>query len=244
MTVVVPEYHTTMKYEGNTYYVRPFIMSDKDFFLETWADFPTEAVNSNPGRLFEKRINMWLTRLDRPNKGYFPLDIGYPDHINTIYSKNGSPCAIQYGDLVWEENQLISKNYAIAVHPSFRGQGMQSIVSSVDQFWTATDVAQLPVNRAEFEIYHNNTSSLQVQKDRENHTHIESRSANTFEAANNSILVHKFNVTPSGQVDAIGATFEVTLHEYEFTNDRYGTEYVTSGQFDLDRNGAQWDRDL
>ena len=56
--------------------------------------------------------------------------------------------------------------------------------------------------------------------------------------------MHKFNVTPSGQVDAIGATFEVTLHEYEFTNDRYGTEYVTSGQFDLDRNGAQWDRDL
>ena len=33
MTTIVPEYHTTVKYEINTYIARPWIISDKDFFL-------------------------------------------------------------------------------------------------------------------------------------------------------------------------------------------------------------------
>lgn len=246
MTTIVPEYHTTVTYKDDTYYVRPFIMSDKDFFIETWADFPTEAINSNAGALFEKRINMWLTHLNSPNKGYLPLVEGYTIHSNTIYSKNGSPCAIQYGDLCWEEEGLVSKNYAVAVHPSFRGQGLIQVINSVDQFWTSTDTAQMPVTRSEFEIYHNNTPALQVAKDRDNHTHTESRPANTFGAVNTSVLIHKFDVSPPGQIDAPEATFEVTLHEYEFTNDRYGTEFVTSGRYDLklNKNNIPWDKDL
>ena len=242
MTTIVPEYHTTVKYENNTYIARPWIISDKDFFLETWADFPTEVVNSNPGRLFERRINMWLKRIERPNKGYLPLDKGYADHVNVIYSKNGVSCAVHYVDLFWEGDELVSKNYALAVHPSFRGQGMQSIISSIDQFWTCTDTAQVPVSRTEYEIYHNNTSSLQIQKDREHHTYVESRPANTFGAPNTSILIHKFDVSSPGKIiDAIGATFEVALHEYELTNYRYGTKYVTSGEY---KNNKQWDEEL
>lgn len=245
MTTIVPEYHTTIKYEDNTYYVRPFIISDKDFFLETWADFPTEVINPNPERLFEKRINMWLTRLNSPNKGYLPIVEGVPNHTNAIYFKNGSPCAIQYADLVWEEEGLVSKNYAVAVHPSFRGQGLMHIINSVDQYWCATDTSQLPVKRTEFEIYHNNTRALQVAKDRE-HTHTGSRRANTFGAVNTSVLMHKFDVSPPGQIDAPEAIFEVNLHEYEFTNDRYGTEYVTSGRraLKISRTTQQWDHNL
>ena len=96
-----------------------------------------------------------------------------------------------------------------------------------------------------FEIYHNNTRALQVAKDRE-HTHTGSRRANTFGAVNTSVLMHKFDVSPPGQIDAPEAIFEVNLHEYEFTNDRYGTEYVTSGRraLKISRTTQQWDHNL
>ena len=69
----VPEYHTTIKYNGDTYYARPLIMTDKAFFLATWADFPTERPNASAERLFERRINMWLTHVTDTNKGYLPM---------------------------------------------------------------------------------------------------------------------------------------------------------------------------
>jgi len=246
MTVTVPEYHTTIKYEGDTYYIRNFVMSDKAFFVETWADFPTEAVGANSSFTFEKRINKWLTHLQTPNKGYFPTVKGYSAYPNNILHKNGTPVGIQYSDLHWEGDEMIVQNHTIAVHPSFRGQGLRKIMDANGQFWTYSDNAKLPVKRTEFEIGHNDTSALQWQKDNES-THVSSRPANTFGATNNSVLSHKFYHTPAQKFDfAPGATFEVTLHEFEFTNDRYGTEYVTSGQYALDisETTQQWDGDL
>ena len=60
--------------------------------------------------------------------------------------------------------------------------------------------------------------------------------------------MHEFSHAKAQRQDYLpGATYEVTLHEYDFTNDRYGTEYVTSGQRDRDIAGtvvAPWDHNL
>ena len=242
----VPEYHTTIKYNGYTYYIRPFRMSDKAFFVETMADFPTEAIAVDYAYVFEKRINMWLSHLETPNKGYLPMVKGHNNFPNNVLHKNETPVGIQYCDMFWEEDEAIVQNHTIAIHPSFRGQGLRKILDANGQFWTYSDNANLPVKRVEFEIPHNDTSALQWQKDNGS-THTSSRPANTFGATNNSVLSHSFYHTPAQRFDfAPGATFEVTLHEFDFTNDRYGTEYVTSGQRALDISGTtqQWDRDL
>ena len=241
----VPEYHTTIKYNGDTYYIRNFIMSDKAFFVETWADFPAEA-EIDSSFTFEKRINMWLTHLETPNKGYLPAVKGYDSHPNNVLHKNGTPVGIQYADIHWEEDEMLVRNHTIAIHPSFRGQGLRKILDANGQFWTYSDNANLPVKRTEFEVPHNDTSALQLQKDNGS-THMSSRPANTFGVNNNSVLSHKFYHTPEQRFDfAPGATFEVTLHEFDFTNDRYGTEYVTSGQRAADIAGTTltWDRNL
>ena len=246
MTTIVPEYHTTMQYENDTYYMRPFIMSDKDFFLETWADFPTEAVNPNPERLFEKRINMFLSYIDYPSKGYLPAPEGYSVHPSHIFSKNGSPFGIDYSDVIWEDGEMIVKNKTVAIHPSFRGQGLRTKMEAFGKFWAYSSEAKLPIKRVEYEVGHSDTSSLQWQKDKEQATFLESRPGNTFGASNNSISFHKFYTTQNKHYndDAPGATFEISLHEYNLTDDRYKTEYVTSGEFDLNRNTIEWDKDL
>ena len=246
MTIIVPEYHTTMKYKNDTYYMSNFTMFDKEFFLETWEDFPTEGTSPNAGRLFERRINMFLGYIDYPNKGYLPADEGYPIHGSNIYSKNGVRFGAQYSDIIWEEGEMITKNQTIAVHPSFRGQGLRSMIEAFGKFWTYSAGAHLPTKRTEYEIGHSDTSSLQWQKDKEQATFVESRPANTFGAVNNSVMSHKFYTTPDKHYseDAPGATFEISLHEYELTDDRYKTEYVTSGQFELNRTSVVWDRDL
>ena len=59
--------------------------------------------------------------------------------------------------------------------------------------------------------------------------------------------MHEFSHVKTQRQDYLpGATYEVTLHEHDFTNDRYGTEYVTSGQREQDISGsiASWDHNL
>ena len=243
----VPEYHTTIEYNGDTYYVRPLIMSDKAFFVETWADFPTESQTPNPERTFEKRINMWLTQLTNANKGYLPMVKGGNWHPNNIFYKNDTAFGIQYADLIWEGEEVISKNSTVAIHPAFRGQGLTTVINGHGQYWTYSDEAKLPASKTYYEMGHANILGRQHQKDK-GYTHIRSRAANTFKAPNTSPVVHEFSHAKTQRQDYLpGATYEVTLHEYDFTNDRYGTEYVTSGQRDRDIAGsvvAPWDHNL
>ena len=242
----VPEYHTTIKYNGDTYYARPLIMSDKAFFLATWADFPTERPNASAERLFERRINMWLTHLTDTNKGYLPMVKGANWHPSGIFYKNDTAFGIQYADIIWEDGEAVSKGSTMAIHPDFRGQGLTAVINAHGQYWTYSDEARLPGSKTYYEMGHINTAGRQHQKDK-GYTHIRSRTANTFNAPNTSPVVHEFShVTTQRQDYLPGATYEVTLHEHDFTNDRYGTEYVTSGQREQDISGsiASWDHNL
>ena len=246
--MAVPEYHTTIVYNSDTYYVRNLIMSDKAFFLETFADFPTEKPNANNERLFERLINKWLTHLLNPNKGYLPAIQGWEAHPNNIYFKNDVPFGIQYADLLWEGSNLISRNSTIAIHPDFRGQGLTAVINGHGQYWTYRDGADLPTQETHYEMPHTNITGRQHQKDR-SYTHTKSRQANTFGSHNTAPVIHHFSHTKEQRYDYTpGATYEVTLHEYEFTNERYGTKYVTSGKRDEELAGTvstpSLDRDL
>jgi len=256
----VPEYHTTIEYKGDTYYVRPFIMSDKAFFLECMADFPTEYFKRDNSVLFEKRINKWLTQLNNPWGGYLRNGLtgylkgrerkagseGWEAHPNNIFYKNNVPFGIAYNSIIWEGSKPVVHNNTAAIHPDFRGQKLLNIMYGQGMYWTYSDKALLVVDETRYQIPHSSVEGRQHQKDRgAKHSH--SREANTVDCENDSPVMHYFFTTDDQYYDYTpGATYTVTLHEYDFTNDRYGTEYVTSGDRDRDLTGATlaWDRGL
>ena len=59
----VTEYTLKMTEGSDVYTMRPMILSDKTFFLETMADFPYEVSGIDRSRAFDKFIYMWVTSL-------------------------------------------------------------------------------------------------------------------------------------------------------------------------------------
>jgi len=239
------EWHTTVKYKGDTYYVRPWGMSDKEFFLETWADFPTENPFPSFENTFEKRINMFSMSYIADRFGEAPIVKGKNMFSNGIYYKNDVPFGLQFADLMWEGNNFISKRHTLAIHPDFRGQGLTHVINGVGQYWTYYTY-YIPVVKTEIELYHNATTALQFMKDN-NYKHEESVPANVHGTANNSVLRHKFSHTPSEKYAHIpGATFQIQKHEYDITDKKYATNWIASGQRDIDlgRKTESWDHDL
>ena len=134
MTIKVPEYHTTIQYERDTYYVRNMGMSDKEFFLETMSDFPTEATSRDWSKFFELIINSKLSHLMHKNKGYFPLDEDKDSFQNAIFLKNNVPFAINYQSMV--KGKITDPT--IAIHRDFRNQGLVKIISGYHFLFFAT----------------------------------------------------------------------------------------------------------
>ena len=234
---MVPEYHTTIQYEGDTYYVRNLWMSDKPFFLECMADFPSESVERDYSKYFEIIINRKLSHLLHTNKGYFPLDEveSYP---NALFLKNNVPFAINHQTMV--EGKVIDPT--IAIHPDFRNQGLVKIISGYYQYWKSQE--KLNFTELEYSVNHDQVQQRQNAKNR-GHTYKESRPAIVFGVPNNSPVIHTFSSKITHDYTP-GAVYSVTLKEYDITSDKYQTEYVTSGRRDADIAGTSlaWDRGL
>ena len=240
MTIKVPEYHTTIQYEGDTYYVRNMGMSDKEFFLETMSDFPTEATSRDWSKFFELIINSKLSHLMHKNKGYFPLDEDKDSFQNAIFLKNNVPFAINYQSMV--KGKITDPT--IAIHRDFRNQGLVKIISGYYQYWKSQK--QHNFNGMEYRVNHDQVQLRQNAKNR-GHDYVGSRPATVFGATNTSPVIHNFSVKKDFNHDYIlGAVYSMVLVEYDLTDDKYKTEHVLSGQMEADINNSTlaWDRGL
>lgn len=246
MTIKVPEYHTTIEYNSDTYYIRNLWISDKTFYLECMADFPSESFGRDYLKYFEIMINRKLSHLMHKNKGYFPLDEDRESFPNAIFLKNNVPFGTMLGVYAWEEEERVLKHSEIAIHPSFRNQGLANIIAGYGQYWSYSSEAKLPISKNRYELNHGNIKGRQNAKNR-NHNYVSSRPANVFGTKNTSPVIHTFYTTKDGYHDYTpGANYSVTLQEYDLTDDKYKTEHVLSGQMEADINNSilKWDRGL
>ena len=238
MTIKVPEYHTTIQYEGDTYYVRNMGMSDKEFFLETMSDFPTEAVSRDWSKFFEIIINRRLSHLMHKNKGYFPLDEDKDSFPNAIFLKNNVPFAINYQSIIKEK----VTDPTIALHPDFRNQSLVKIIAGYYQYWKSQE--KLNFTEIEYSVNHDQVQVRQNAKNR-GHAYEGSRPAVVHGVSNNSPVVHTFSSKVTYDYTS-GASYSITIQEYNLTDDKYKTEHVLSGQMEADINNSTlaWNRGL
>ena len=238
MTIKVPEYHTTIQYEEDTYYIRNLWMSDKSFFLECMANFPSESRDRNYSKYFEIIINRRLSHLMHKNKGYFPLDEDRNFFPNAIFLKNNTPFAINHQTIV--EGKVTDPT--IAIHPDFRNQGLVKIIAGYYQYWKSQE--KLNFTELEYSINHDQVQLRQNAKNR-GHAHEGSRSAIVYDVSNNSPVIHTFSSKITHDYTS-GANYSIALQEYNLTDDRYKTEHVLSGQMEADINNSTlaWNRGL
>ena len=88
----ITEYTLKMTEGSDVYTMRPMILSDKTFFLETMADFPYEVSGIDRERAFDKFIYMWVTSFQDFD---FPIQKVTEKTTTFIISKNDTPFYLQ-----------------------------------------------------------------------------------------------------------------------------------------------------
>ena len=130
----------------------------------------------------------------------------------------------------------------IALHPDFRNQSLVKIIAGYYQYWKSQE--KLDFTEVEYSVNHDQVQLRQHAKNR-GHAHEGSRPAIVHGVSNNSPVVHTFSSKVTHDYTS-GASYSITLQEYNLTDDKYKTEHVLSGQMEADITSStlSWNRGL
>ena len=224
----ITEYTLKMTEGSDVYTMRPMILSDKTFFLETMADFPYEVSGIDRERAFDKFIYMWVTSFQDFD---FPIQKVTEKTITFIISKNDTPfcmtkttydynCDGEKGECLYERDPVV------AFHPSQRGKGLYRKYLDIGHYWTYEVVG---VNYSTYETYDHVVQIKKIQKEK-SWEYKETRSAGDQNRK------HVFENTKEQYTQPSGYTFELSKETYDLTNARYATPAVQATYLAWDSN--------
>ena len=130
--------HTIKMTEGSDVYImRPMLLSDKTFFIETMADFPYEKTGVNSERTFDKYVYSWVMCFKDSD---FPIAKGHEKVSTFIISKNDTPFCMT--KLTYDNftGTLYERDPVVAFHPSQRGKGLYRKYLDICHYWTYVQV--------------------------------------------------------------------------------------------------------
>ena len=209
--------HTIKMTEGSDVYImRPMILSDKTFFIETMADFPYEANGVDSSRTFDKYMYMWVTSFQDFD---FPIQKGTFKVQTFILSKNNTPFCMTkfiYDYNCYDGDSLYEKDPVVAFHPSQRGKGLYRKYLDICHYWTYVHVG---IEYSIYETYDKVVQIKKIQKEK-NWEYKETLPAGL------QTTKHVFKNTKAQYSQPSGYTFEVTKATYDLTNERYATPSV------------------
>ena len=206
--------HTIKMTEGSDVYImRPMLLSDKTFFIETMADFPYEKTGVNSERTFDKYVYSWVMCFKDSD---FPIAKGHEKVYTFIISKNDTPFCMT--KLTYDNftGTLYERDPVVAFHPSQRGKGLYRKYLDITHYWSYTQVG---IEYSTYETYDKVVQIKKIQKEKgwEYKETLPAGLQNTK---------HIFKNTKAQYSQPSGYTFEVTKATYDLTNERYSTPAV------------------
>jgi len=213
----IAENTLTMAEGSDVYTMRPMILSDKTFFIESMADFPYEVSGVNSSRTFDKYMYMWVTSFQDFD---LPVKKGTRKVSTFIILKNSVPfCMIKLTydyNCLEGETALFDRDSVTAFHPSQRGKGLYRKYLDIVHYWIFKVIG---VEYSTYETFDKVVQILHIQK-ANNYDYIESKPAGLQGTK------HIFKIPKAKYSEPSGYTFKVTKATYDLTNERYATPAV------------------
>jgi len=213
----ITEYTITMKEGSDTYTMRPLIMSDKTFYKECMADFPTQDTSRNWDKQFEICVNKWATSHEGLE---YPISRGLEVTVAQVAYKNDTPIFFTFSiyDNHSQEDTLYERDLVIAMHPDQRGKGLYKYYIALIHYYT---YAHVKADYMTYDTFDSVKKILKYQKDN-NWEYLRTEDAGV------QGIKHIFKNTKEQYSQNSDYTFEVSKATYAKTDARYATNYFKS----------------
>ena len=225
---LINEYSLKITEGSDTYTMRPMILSDREFFLETMEDFPFEAQGINTARSFDKYIYMWVTSFQDFE---LPVVKDTEKVCTFIFLKNDTPfcmAKLTYDyHCIGEETRLFERDAVVCFHPSQRGKGLYRKYLDIRFYWTYMIIG---ASYSTYEVYDKVIQIKKIQKEK-------GWEYRETLPAGDQHTKHVFKNTKEQYSQPSQYTFELTKESYDLTNERYATPAVQATYL-------RWDSDL
>jgi len=212
----ITEYTIILKEGSDTYTMRPMILSDKTFYKECMADFPTQDLLRNWDVKFERCINQWVTSHEDFE---YPIPEGREVTVAQVASKNGTPIFFTYSNYKNKgKDEFCESNLVVSIHPDQRSKGFYKYYIALIHYYTYVHVK---ADYMTYDTFDSVKKILKYQKDN-NWEYLRTEDAGI------QGLKHIFKNTKAQYSQNSDYTFEVSKATYAKTDARYATNYIKS----------------